>query len=92
MLIKKNILFFILLVLASTTLYGISILNITQNADTIQQFEKYEVTFDLATTYSNPYNPGIIDVSAVFTSPNQTIQTNNQSDLQLNACRGRSQK
>ena len=39
------------------------------NADTVDQYEKLELTFDLEATYDNPFDPEQIDVGATFTTP-----------------------
>src|SRR5437016_2930800 len=38
------------------------------------QYEKFELSFAY-TTYSNPYDPAIVDVEAVFTAPSGKKQT-----------------
>ena len=52
--------------------------SVSANSTTIQRLDKYELSFSLSgTTYSNPYDPGQIDVSATFTDPNGVSKTVN---------------
>jgi hypothetical protein len=37
----------------------------------VPRFNKFEITFNLSTTYSNPYDPDEIQVDGYFTSPGQ---------------------
>lgn len=55
--------------------FAVEITSISQNSATISQYEKYEVTFTLDTTYSNPFDADIIDVTAVITQPGGTQVT-----------------
>jgi len=43
--------------------------NVSMNTSTPAVFEKFEMTFDLSTTYNNPFNPDEADVRAYFTTP-----------------------
>lgn len=38
--------------------------------DSIGLFDKFEVSFTMGASYSNPYDPQIISIYAIFTSPN----------------------
>jgi len=42
---------------------------VTTNSDSVGLYEKFEVTFDFAASFFNPYNYDEIKVTAVFTSP-----------------------
>lgn len=43
--------------------------NVSVNTTTPAKFSKYEIKFDLSTTYNNPFNPDEADVRAYFTTP-----------------------
>ncbi|MFA5339021.1 MAG: DUF5060 domain-containing protein [Candidatus Omnitrophota bacterium] len=45
------------------------ILSVKGEKESVEQFEKFEITVDFDGTYQYPYNPENIDLSAVFTSP-----------------------
>ena len=51
---------------------GVEITSISQNASTVNAHEKHEVTFTLDTSYSNPFDLAVIDITAVFTQPDNT--------------------
>ncbi len=55
--------------------FAVEVTSISQNSPTISQYEKYELTFTLDTTYSNPFDTDIIDVTAVITQPDGTQVT-----------------
>jgi hypothetical protein len=40
-----------------------------KSPDPVQKYAKLELTVALGGTYSNPYDPAVIDLSATFTSP-----------------------
>ncbi len=42
---------------------------VTANSDTVGLYEKLELTVDLTASYTNPFDPGDVDLRAVFTSP-----------------------
>ena len=42
---------------------------IRPNSDTIGLFDKFEAGFALKAEYTNPFDPGQIDITAEFTSP-----------------------
>ncbi|MCC6445434.1 MAG: DUF5060 domain-containing protein [Armatimonadetes bacterium] len=42
---------------------------LAENADPVAQYAKFELTLDLSATYTNPFDPEEIDVTARFTSP-----------------------
>ncbi|MFD0671169.1 fibronectin type III domain-containing protein [Cohnella sp. GCM10027633] len=43
--------------------------NVSANTTTPAKYSKYELNFDLSTTYNNPFNPDEADVKAYFTTP-----------------------
>ncbi len=45
------------------------ILSVKGDKESVEQFEKFEVTVDFEGTYQYPYNPENIDLNGVFTSP-----------------------
>ncbi len=47
---------------------GIS--NVTVNTDKIPRYEKFEVSFDLSGTWSNPFDPDEVTVDGIFRTPN----------------------
>jgi len=51
----------------ATTISGIS-----QNSSTIGRYTKYELTFALSRTYTNPFDPCEVDVMVTFHQPNGT--------------------
>lgn len=67
----------ILALMIRTTVYAApSILNVSYLSSAVQ-YEKYEITFDLSTMPTNPYDPDYYDVYAVFTSPTSTTYRQN---------------
>ena len=46
-----------------------AISNVTKNSDPINEYDKFELTFNVAGNITNPYDPGNADVWAIFTSP-----------------------
>lgn len=52
-----------------------TISNISQNASTIGRYQKFEATFTLSTTYSNPFDPCIVDVTVSFHEPDGNVVT-----------------
>ncbi len=55
-----------------SNVFGIQILKKSSNAVQIEQYRKYELTFSLDTTYSNPFDPEIIDIQAVISLPDSS--------------------
>ncbi|MGD0597407.1 MAG: DUF5060 domain-containing protein [Sedimentisphaerales bacterium] len=51
----------------ATTISGIS-----QNSSTIGRYTKYELTFTLSRTYTNPFDPCEVDVTVTFHQPDGT--------------------
>ncbi len=55
-----------------------SINSITENLDSVSQYQKFELTINFTANYSNPYNPDIltngIDLWAIFTSPSSVTK------------------
>jgi len=51
----------------ATTISGIS-----QNSSTIGRYTKYELTFTLSQTYTNPFDPCVVDVMVTFHQPDGT--------------------
>ncbi|MCJ7728762.1 MAG: DUF5060 domain-containing protein [Sedimentisphaerales bacterium] len=52
-----------------------TITSISQNGSTIGRYEKFEVTFTLSQTYTNPFDPCIIDVNVSFHEPGGNVIT-----------------
>jgi len=46
-----------------------NISSVTKNSDTVGKYAKLELTVNLTTVYTNPYDPDQIDLSATFTAP-----------------------
>ena len=43
------------------------------NRDVVGRYETFEITFDLTQTYSNPFDPRVIDVTARFVAPSGKV-------------------
>lgn len=68
---------FILIILLGMACGGFSQpqINTPSFPSSVNLFNKFEVSFTLGNSYSNPYDPSVIRVFAVFTSPNNEIDT-----------------
>ncbi len=67
---KKNIALTAVLVLFSAlTLLAATIGTVSVSPTSVQKYAKLELTVALGSTYSNPYDPTVIDLSATFTLP-----------------------
>jgi hypothetical protein len=66
---KKTIIGFLLLALFGIGFAQPVITAIRPNSDTIGLYDKFEVGFALKAEYTNPFDPGQIDITAEFTSP-----------------------
>ena len=64
--------FIISAVFAVTNVFAATITSISQNAYTIGKYTKYELTFSLSQTYTNPFDPCEIDVMVRFHQPDGT--------------------
>jgi len=51
------------------------ILNFRVNGTRIEQYQKFEITFELPRTYANPFDPDLIDIRAHFISPTGLVTT-----------------
>lgn len=51
---------------------GVQVTSISQNASVCNQYEKYEATFTLDTSYSNPFDLAVIDITVVITQPDSS--------------------
>jgi Domain of unknown function (DUF5060) len=49
-----------------------TISSILQNSSTIGRYTKYELTFTLSRTYTNPFDPCVVDVMVTFHQPDGT--------------------
>ena len=49
------------------------IYNLRTSSDTVAPFDKLEVSFNLARTYSNPFDPEVVDVTGCFTGPDGKV-------------------
>ena len=69
--VKVNILLFtsIALLLFTSVSSGVQVTSVTQNLSAVDQYDKFEVTFSLDNSYSNPFDLDIIDIVAVFSVP-----------------------
>ncbi len=65
----------ILLLAVAVPAQAVTITSISQNADTIGRYEKFEITFTLSQTYSNPFDPCQIDIAVSFQQPDGTVAT-----------------
>ena len=45
------------------------VFNLKSNLSQVPLYEKFELTFNLSRTYSNPFDPDVVDVQVHFTSP-----------------------
>ncbi|GAC1349618.1 MAG: hypothetical protein NVSMB27_24440 [Ktedonobacteraceae bacterium] len=80
---RKRILLFSFLVLLLVAIpLALIVLNLQQHTpnqgmgpSTVRQYEKVELTYPFSGNYTNPNDPGIVDVEAVFTAPNASKQT-----------------
>ena len=54
---------------SALALWAATITTVTKSPDPVQKYAKLELTVALGGTYSNPYDPSVIDLSATFTSP-----------------------
>ena len=48
---------------------AVTITSISQNGSTIGKYQKFEVTFTISSSYSNYFDPCIIDIMVTFTKP-----------------------
>jgi len=53
----------------------VEIISLSQNADSISLYKKFELTFTLSQSYDNPFDPNIVDVTAAFTVPDGNTVT-----------------
>jgi len=53
----------------------IEITSISQNAETIGLYKKFELTFTLSKSYDNPFDPNIVDVTVAFAVPDGNTVT-----------------
>jgi hypothetical protein len=54
---------------SALALWAATITTVTKSPDPVGKYEKFELTVALGSTYTNPYDPAQIDLSATFTSP-----------------------
>ena len=59
--------------LAGQTSSAATITSISQNASTIGKYEKFEMTFTLSESYSNPFDTDVVDIMATVTLPDSNI-------------------
>jgi hypothetical protein len=59
----------IIVTFSALALWAATISTVTKSPDPVQKYAKLELTVALGGTYSNPYDPAVIDLSATFTSP-----------------------
>ncbi len=53
-------------------IYATSLTSITENLDTVCQYEKYEATFTVDRSYTNPFDINEVDLYATLTRPDLT--------------------
>jgi len=53
----------------------IEITSISQNAETIGLYKKFELTFTLSQSYDNPFDPNIVDITVAFAGPDGKTAT-----------------
>jgi hypothetical protein len=51
------------------------ITSISQNAETIGLYEKFELTFTLSRSYDNPFDPNVVDITVIFSKPDGNTVT-----------------
>ena len=67
---RKKLLFLsILLTCPLSAEAQVEITSISQNAETIGLYEKFELTFTLSQSYSNPFDTDVVDIMVTFTEP-----------------------
>ena len=67
---RKKLLFLsILLTCQLSAEAQVEIVTISQNAETIGLYEKFELTFTLSQSYSNPFDTDVVDIMMKFTEP-----------------------
>ncbi|GMK44525.1 hypothetical protein PghCCS26_16530 [Paenibacillus glycanilyticus] len=49
--------------------------NVTMNTSNPAMYDKYEMTFNLSSTYTNPFNPDEVSVNATITTPSGTVES-----------------
>jgi hypothetical protein len=59
----------IIVTFSALTVWAATITTVTKSPDPVGKYEKFELTVALGSTYTNPYDPTQIDLSATFTSP-----------------------
>ena len=47
----------------------VELTSISQNAETIRLYQKFELTFTLSQSYENPFDPDVIDITISFVEP-----------------------
>lgn len=70
--IRHVVSFFFLFISVCLT-YATTLTSITENADSISQYEKCEVTFTLSRTYINPFEPDEVEINAILICPDLSI-------------------
>jgi hypothetical protein len=52
-----------------------AVYNLRTNSTVVGRYEKFEISFNLARTYSNPFDPNVVDVTGHFVCPDGTTET-----------------
>lgn len=68
----KNRLYILILIISLSTVTATAqteITSISQNADIIGRYEKFELTLTISESYSNPFDTDIVDIMVTFTKP-----------------------
>jgi hypothetical protein len=63
----------ILLLFGACLSYATTLTSISENTDTIAQYEKYEATFTLSRIYSNPFDTAEVEINATLTCPDLSV-------------------
>ena len=69
---KNKLLIFIIISMMGVKCYSQSIIQSPSFPNSIGLFDKFEVSFTMGASYSNPYDPDVISVYAIFTAPGGT--------------------
>ncbi len=68
----KNQLYILIVIVSLFTVIATAqteITSISQNADIIGRYEKFELTITVSESYSNPFDTDIVDITVTFTKP-----------------------
>jgi hypothetical protein len=66
---------FLVLLISAPASLAVDITSISQNSSTIAKYEKFELTFTLDSSYSNPFDLDIVDITVNLTQPDASQVT-----------------